>query len=660
MFCKEFLILSFILLEIEHLYSQNISDHFYEKFYNNYEILDKYTEQIDIEEYSKRKTNINNLKLEDLIKMPYIDSLLAVKIILYKKNNGDILSLYELQNIEGLNDEIIVRIAEYLRFEEDDSKFNIKNVLTNVNEAKQLLQIKTKYLIDKPKGYATEDGYISSPLYHNVKYRCQFYNNLSIGFNIEKDYGERYLYSNKMPDFYNYHIGINNISVFDKIIIGDYKIISGEGLTISNDFPLFRQYNIFNQFGFEIKPSTSNDEANFFRGVSLNKAFNNKYSLSLFYSNKNIDGDTAINEEDPLYKLSNTNGLHNTLNLESKRHIIKEYITGGNISLSGNNYNTGITMYVLDYNKQIVYDSSIRNINRQIETPYYYSGYYYKLKYKNLLHYTEMTFYNKFKDIAVMSGVNIAIGKYNTLGIIYRNYKQNYVNMYNTAYERGVNMSFFSRVYRNVYFDFSYDIYRSNWLKYLIATPSYSKENYIKLSYYPTRYSEYYISYNFNQKFKNYITDTLKSNATKIQRKNNFRLNTKNDIGPYTIKNRVEFCNINFNDAKHGFLLNTSLTYRTNQHRMAFYLGFCFFSTDSYDERIYAYENDLLYEFSVIPYYYRGDRMYVMTKYKLSKHLSFYIKCSQTRYYDRSSISSGLSEIDGNKKREVKLQLIIQ
>ncbi|MDQ3552116.1 MAG: helix-hairpin-helix domain-containing protein, partial [Bacteroidota bacterium] len=78
---------------------------------------------------------------------------------------------------------------------------------------------------------------------------------------------------------------------------------------------------------------------------------------------------------------------------------------------------------------------------------------------------------------------------------------------------------------------------------------------------------------------------------------------------------------------------------------------------DSYNSRIYAYESDVLYSYSIPPFYDKGFRYYFNINYDLSRSFSCWLRWSQTIYENRKSIGSGLDEIVGNKRSDIKLQL---
>lgn len=80
------------------------------------------------------------------------------------------------------------------------------------------------------------------------------------------------------------------------------------------------------------------------------------------------------------------------------------------------------------------------------------------------------------------------------------------------------------------------------------------------------------------------------------------------------------------------------------------------FNTDSYESRIYAYENDLLYNFSTISFFGKGYRTYLNLKYRFSSHLDMWLKIAYTAYFEQDNIGSGYNMIEGDSKSEMKIQ----
>ena len=99
------------------------------------------------------------------------------------------------------------------------------------------------------------------------------------------------------------------------------------------------------------------------------------------------------------------------------------------------------------------------------------------------------------------------------------------------------------------------------------------------------------------------------------------------------------------------------MSYKKLSFPFSFSLRYAIFDTESFNSRIYAYENDVLYAFSIPAYNGRGTRFYVTTKYRIKRGVDLWLRFAQTYYTDRVTIGSGREEIDGNTRSEVKAQL---
>jgi hypothetical protein len=82
------------------------------------------------------------------------------------------------------------------------------------------------------------------------------------------------------------------------------------------------------------------------------------------------------------------------------------------------------------------------------------------------------------------------------------------------------------------------------------------------------------------------------------------------------------------------------------------------FDTDDYESRIYTYENDLIYYYAIPAFSDQGSRFYINVRYKGIRNLTAEIKFAQTRWLDITSIGSGNDQIEGNKRTEIRGQVI--
>lgn len=88
-----------------------------------------------------------------------------------------------------------------------------------------------------------------------------------------------------------------------------------------------------------------------------------------------------------------------------------------------------------------------------------------------------------------------------------------------------------------------------------------------------------------------------------------------------------------------------------------FTLRYAVFDTKSYDSRVYAYENDVLYSYSVPALYYKGQRAYFIVNWDITRNFEIWVRVASTIYDNQTQQSVGsLNQIDSNHKTELKLQ----
>ena len=83
-----------------------------------------------------------------------------------------------------------------------------------------------------------------------------------------------------------------------------------------------------------------------------------------------------------------------------------------------------------------------------------------------------------------------------------------------------------------------------------------------------------------------------------------------------------------------------------------------YFNTDDFNSAIYAYENDLTHQFSIPAYSDSGFRFYLNAQYKWNRHLTTELRLAKTWYTNKTTISSGLDQIDGSTATDIKAQVI--
>ncbi|MCR5817631.1 MAG: helix-hairpin-helix domain-containing protein, partial [Prevotella sp.] len=81
-----------------------------------------------------------------------------------------------------------------------------------------------------------------------------------------------------------------------------------------------------------------------------------------------------------------------------------------------------------------------------------------------------------------------------------------------------------------------------------------------------------------------------------------------------------------------------------------------YFNTDSYDSRLYVNEQQLPHSFSALSVYGRGLRLSILARAMVGSHLQFDAKFGYTKYRDRTTIGTGLQQIDASHMTDLDVQ----
>ena len=145
--------------------------------------------------------------------------------------------------------------------------------------------------------------------------------------------------------------------------------------------------------------------------------------------------------------------------------------------------------------------------------------------------------------------------------------------------------------------------------------------------------------------------------CTKIR--SSFRIQIQHQPTPsFRSRSRVEWIRVNSsqNDLDKGFLIYQDVRLNVSK-KLLLDARFTLFDTDSFNARVYQFENDLRYVLSNVALNDRGQRWYVLAKYDISDNLEMSLKISRSVIEDAQILSSGLNEIKGDKRTQFGAQI---
>jgi hypothetical protein len=200
------------------------------------------------------------------------------------------------------------------------------------------------------------------------------------------------------------------------------------------------------------------------------------------------------------------------------------------------------------------------------------------------------------------------------------------------------------------------DFYHSEWLKYTTSGPAKGWEVFTQADFHFSEKFEFYLRY------KNEVRDhKFKEAGRYINHPEQFRKSRLHFqyLLNESVKLKTRFEHVFYKglESENGFMIFQDVQYSPVSVPLDLSARLAWFHTESYNSRIYAYENDLLYTFAIPAFFGEGFRTYLNLKYKISEKAEVWFKLANTLRTDVETLSSGYNEIDGNQKTEVKFQL---
>ena len=623
----------------------------------------------DLEELAENPLNINTASEFELSKLHILNDIQIQKLLNYRNEFGTVYTLFELNTIDGITPDLLTKMAPFIWFgpaEQEPESFS--NVLKYGNHQLLLRSLGTT---QKPLGYQPkEDGtvpYEGARDRFYTRYRFQSGDRISVGLTAEKDPGEAFFSgSNKNGfDFYSGHVSIKVNSVVQNITVGDFLVRSGQGLVLWQGFSSGKSVYSMNisKTNQGVRPFTSTDENLFFRGAATTLKFGNA-KLSLFYSQKNDDANLATSDSLGNYFTSlQTSGYHRTESEIIDEKTVKHTNLGAVGTWSFKNLKVGATLLHQQFEIPFIRSDQLYNKFRFSGTENFTAGADYLFSKGKYQLFGEAAI-SKSKGKAILQGAIAHVNDQLSFSALFRHFDKNYHALWANTFAEGSSTNNESGLYfgtrilpvKFVTLSAYSDFYRSEWINFTTAGPSKGWDVFTQADFRFSNKFQFYFRFKNEEKEQKFTQNEMYINLPERIQKTRLHFQfTPSEI--ITLKTRFEHAFYKGTEKENGFMVFQDVQFAPVSVPLNLSARVAWFNTESYNSRIYAYENDLLYTFSIPAYYGKGIRTYLNLKYKINEKLDIWFKVANTSWSDRETISSGYNEIAGNQKTELKFQL---
>lgn len=623
-----------------------------------------------LQELAANPLNINRASIDDLLQIPGLNFRLAQEIVQYRRQVKPFESIDELTDVRGLGNVTLNRIRPYIsvgsRLERGRDLYLNPSYWTTNSRYEAISRYQR--VVEPQEGYQRPDtlgGYSGSPIkyYQRLRYSS---NHLSLNLTQDKDPGEA-VSGPADFDYTSWHVALRDNGNLRELIIGDFSAGFGQGLTLWSSGGFGKGSEVIRSIGKNdrgVRPYTSAQETNGFRGIAA--TYGNRLQLTGFYSNRQR---TASELNDQYVRFPTESGFHRTINEQERRLNLGQETYGGRIRYELNQGFIGVTGYQNSFDRPIgagTQPSQIYNFSGQSLAAF---GTDYRLLAGPALLFGEAS-YTDNGGYGVLSGATVEVGPTTDMSFAYRNYGRSFQSIFGAAFgeqsgnpqnEEGLYIGIRQGVTQNIQISAYFDQFRFPGARFQTRQASSGYDWLILIEYSPYRELEVYALFRFKQREQEYSTtddfgrenrllDNSKRTGARFQAAYQVHQNVR-------LRTRVDFTRARpaVSDPSIGYLIYQDIRY-TPLNNLTIDARVTMFDTEDFESRVFQFENDLLYVLSNTALFDQGQRMYIVANYRPKQWIQFWVKAGTTLYENRNTISSGLQEIQGNRRSDIGIQ----
>ena len=632
----------------------------------------------DLAYYYEHPLNLNNASIDELRELYMLTDVQIANLERHIERYGPLRSLFELQAVDDFDLNTIRIITPFITVKPtlQLSAFSLKEFFDDATHDlfiryKRDLQLAEGFQVDPETGVP---DYIGSPDYIYTRYRLNYKKSFRAGFTLEKDAGESL---SKGPDFYSAHAMYSGQTWLRRLVVGDYQALFGQGLTCWNGLAFGKSPFISNvkRNGIGLRPYSSVQETNFFRGAAATFGFG-QVEVTSFLSDRRIDGnvdenaDSLITDDEFIVSSLPAGGLHRTESEIANKNTVRETVVGSNIKYTRRLLTVGITGIRTSIDAELRPDLDLYNMYKPTAPENFCIGADYQAVLGNANFFGEAA-RSQNGGFSMINGLVAAIHPRLTISAVHRHFGKDYQNTKANVFgENGLTAAneraLYTGVQANLNSKFTLtayaDLIRYPWLRYRVDAPSLAKDYLAQLNYKPDKKNEIYLRYRRRQNVLNTTSDEAYITSPAPLLQENWRIHAAYQAHPNVqMRTRAEWSVYsNADGTSNGFMVYQDINYKRIGSRITYSLRYALMDSPNWNTRIYAYENDVLYAFSILPYYGRGSRIYGMIKVDVARGIDFWARYGAFLYDQTREISAETADPTEVINSDIHLQLRFQ
>ena len=643
-----------------------------------------YEDQYEIlSQWYAQPINLNEATAEDLQQLYVLSERQINNLLRQRELYGDFLTLNELLYIPAWDRAVIFKILPFVVAKPKPEK--LPTWQERLADADQLCIVRHETTLERKAGYLradtlTDDNglsyYPGSPHKLYTRWRMSRRSDFSVGVTAEKDAGEMWSWQPSKgrygPDYYAMHAQVENRGRLRQLTVGDYRVQVGQGLLLGSGFAVGKgaePVRTIAQTQNTVRPHTAATENGFFRGMATTvnlPAAQHHLELTTFASYQRQDA--RIDSTSGRFAAIQTTGLHRTVSERATQDQLSERTLGANLLFQdqSRHWQAGLTYVHTRFSHQWRRDGQLRNVHEFVGQENQVMGAFANYQVHPFHIFGEVA-RSASGGFGAVGGTTVSLSSVAEMAVLLRHYSPDFHSFYGNAFsegtrsinEQGLYWGLKLQPWKRLTVASYYDRFRFPWLRYRVDAPSDGYEFFTRLSYPLNARTETWVQYRQESKAVNVDVDSVASRWVLSGVKHSVaahlthhinervRLRTRVQSSTYTLDGEVTW----------GFMVAQDASVTLGRWKAD--ARFALFDTD-FVNRQYVYENDVLYAFAIPAYSGSGVRNYLVMRCKVNRHLSLWAKVARTTYYDRHQVGTGLEVIEGNRRTDVKFQVVVK
>ncbi len=590
---------------------------------------------------------------------------------------GKLKSIFELQSVVGMDLPTIRWLQPFVYVNEDDgfSDFSFRRLR---EEGTHDIMLRSKRTLQEQAGFIPDPltgkkNFSGSEYGTYMRYRFQYRRNILVGMTFENDIGEPL---RNGPDFKSASLFIREAKALKQLVVGDYQVQFGQGLTCWNSMAFGKS-----SFSVQVKrnaqglkPYSSVNESSFFRGAGI--TLGNKFvTATVFASRRKLDAtintDTVLTDDGMAVSSIVLGGLHRTESEIAKKNILAEFVSGGNIQVQKGMWKLGTVAVQRSLSDSVAARTDWYANEKFAGKTQNAVGVYAEGVLQNVSLFGEVS-RSSNNAWAYVAGLTAALHSRVSATILFRNFDIDFQSVYSNVIaegssvfpsnEFGMYFSVQAQLSKKISVNAYSDGVQYPWLRYQVTGPSSFSDNLIQFNYKPDKKHELYARMRIRRtSIDRSVLNRIDFPVDKLSQQ--IRLNfIFSPTESLKLHSRLELVKTNEEGlpTETGYLVFQDVIWKKMNVPFSVTIRYALFQSDTWNARLYAYENDVLYSYSIPAYYGKGARIYGIFKFDVRRNIDVWFRIAQWTYTDRDFISSGNSMITGFRKTDCTLQMRMQ